>query len=110
MAGATGANWSAIYHNCYRYQSKKETHLSAHKAMMDEASAMRRVYRRLPVSPVAHTLLVMGGPNLEVFRFGVYVFVPIAFFYYFNLPEYYNKFVRPDLVRRRVGAGVRDCE
>ncbi len=41
----------------------------------------------------------MGGPNLEVFRFGVYVFVPIAFFYYFNLPEYYNKFVRPDLVR-----------
>lgn len=40
----------------------------------------------------------MGGTNLEMFRFGVYVFVPIAFFYYFNLPSFYNKHIKPDLV------------
>eukprot|EP00039_Didymoeca_costata_P029165 m.23495 g.23495 ORF g.23495 m.23495 type:complete len:92 (+) comp7507_c0_seq2:24-299(+) len=41
----------------------------------------------------------MGGPGMEVFRFGVYVFMPICAFYYFNLPEFYNKNVKPELGR-----------
>ena len=32
---------------------------------------------------------------MEVFRFAVYVMGPVAMFYYFNLPDFYNKHVRP---------------
>ena len=41
----------------------------------------------------------MAPAGLEIFRFTVYVFVPIGFFYYFNLPDFYNRFVKPDIVR-----------
>ncbi len=41
----------------------------------------------------------MAPPALEVFRFTAYVFIPIGFFYYFNLPDYYNRYVKPDIVR-----------
>ncbi len=30
---------------------------------------------------------VMGGPTLEIARMAMYVFMPVATFYYFNLPE-----------------------
>ena len=46
----------------------------------------------------------MGGTRLEMFRFGVYVFVPIGFFYYFNLPGFYNKHIKPELVRTQRAA------
>eukprot|EP00051_Salpingoeca_urceolata_P035784 m.31287 g.31287 ORF g.31287 m.31287 type:complete len:90 (+) comp9710_c0_seq1:1326-1595(+) len=39
----------------------------------------------------------MGGLNLEMLRMGLYVFLPIGAFWYFNLPDFYNKSVRPEL-------------
>lgn len=36
----------------------------------------------------------MGGPFLEGMRFGLYLFLPIGFMYYFNLPEFHDKHVR----------------
>ncbi|KAI0781165.1 hypothetical protein BD413DRAFT_22640 [Trametes elegans] len=37
----------------------------------------------------------MGGPNLEVFKFGVYVFFPVAMLLYYGNPEWYAKNVLP---------------
>ena len=37
--------------------------------------------------------------KLEVFRMGVYVLVPVATFYWFNHPAYYEKYIEPFLVR-----------
>eukprot|EP00127_Corallochytrium_limacisporum_P004455 Clim_evm9s164 gene=Clim_evmTU9s164 len=33
--------------------------------------------------------------NLEIWKFGLYVFMPVATFYYFNLPEFYKDYVEP---------------
>jgi len=33
------------------------------------------------------------GSKIELFRMTVYVFFPIAIFYYFNLPEFYEGYV-----------------
>lgn len=38
---------------------------------------------------------VMGGPNLEVFKFSLYLFVPIAALVHFGDPEWYRKHVVP---------------
>ncbi|RUP52275.1 hypothetical protein BC936DRAFT_149532 [Jimgerdemannia flammicorona] len=35
----------------------------------------------------------MGGPKLEVFKFGVYIFFPVGVMLYFGGPDFYNKFV-----------------
>ena len=40
----------------------------------------------------------MGGPNLEVFRMAIYVFMPVGMFYYFNLPQFYENNVKTKLV------------
>ncbi|KAF9448366.1 hypothetical protein P691DRAFT_669590 [Macrolepiota fuliginosa MF-IS2] len=37
----------------------------------------------------------MGGPNLEVFKFSLYLFVPIAALVHFGDPEWYRKHVVP---------------
>lgn len=37
----------------------------------------------------------MGGPNLEVFKFGLYLFVPIWALLQFGDPEWYNQNVVP---------------
>lgn len=37
----------------------------------------------------------MGGPNLEVFKFSLYLFVPIAALVHFGDPEWYRKHVIP---------------
>ncbi|KAJ7349471.1 hypothetical protein B0H14DRAFT_2659579 [Mycena olivaceomarginata] len=37
----------------------------------------------------------MGGPNLEVFKFAVYLFVPIVSLVYFGDPAWYHKHVVP---------------
>jgi len=39
----------------------------------------------------------MGKANLELFKFATYVFFPIGMFYYFNLPEYYDKHIAPNI-------------
>ncbi|CAO3686921.1 unnamed protein product [Umbelopsis vinacea] len=36
----------------------------------------------------------MGGPRLEVVKFGVYVFFPVGVMLYFGGPDFYNKHVR----------------
>ena len=36
----------------------------------------------------------MGGYNLEVFKFAVYVFFPVAFMYYVGVPEFYDRHVK----------------
>ncbi|CAG8459121.1 6975_t:CDS:2 [Ambispora leptoticha] len=36
----------------------------------------------------------MAGPNLELFKFGLYVFFPIATMYYFGHPDFYEKHVK----------------
>ncbi|XP_020895845.1 protein PET100 homolog, mitochondrial-like [Exaiptasia diaphana] len=33
------------------------------------------------------------GSKIELFRIAVYVFFPVAVFYYFNLPEIYDDFI-----------------
>ncbi|BFZ60775.1 hypothetical protein YB2330_001827 [Saitoella coloradoensis] len=35
----------------------------------------------------------MAGPNMEMFRFAMYVFFPIASMYYFGDISFYNKYV-----------------
>ncbi|QRW15951.1 hypothetical protein RhiXN_03952 [Rhizoctonia solani] len=37
----------------------------------------------------------MAGGNLEVFKFGVYLFIPIFTMFYYASPEWYNKHVLP---------------
>ncbi|KAF7359530.1 hypothetical protein MSAN_01296100 [Mycena sanguinolenta] len=37
----------------------------------------------------------MGGPNLEVFKFAVYLFVPIVSLVYFGDPAWYHTHVVP---------------
>lgn len=37
----------------------------------------------------------MGGPNLEVFKFATYVFLPILVMAHFGNPEWYQKNVLP---------------
>jgi len=37
----------------------------------------------------------MGGPNLEVFKFATYVFIPIIVMAHFGNPEWYQKNVLP---------------
>ncbi|CAM0142448.1 hypothetical protein VKS41_002051 [Umbelopsis sp. WA50703] len=36
----------------------------------------------------------MGGPRLEVVKFGVYVFFPVGVMLYFGGPDFYDKYVR----------------
>ncbi len=37
----------------------------------------------------------MGGPNLEIFKFSIYLFVPIAALIHFGDPEWYKSTVIP---------------
>ena len=37
----------------------------------------------------------MGGPNLEVFKFATYVFLPILVMAHFGNPDWYQKNVLP---------------
>ncbi|EIN07807.1 hypothetical protein PUNSTDRAFT_70056 [Punctularia strigosozonata HHB-11173 SS5] len=37
----------------------------------------------------------MGGPNLEVFKFALYVFFPVAMMVHYGDPEWYRKYVLP---------------
>jgi len=37
----------------------------------------------------------MGGPNLEIFKFSLYLFVPIAALIHFGDPEWYRTVVVP---------------
>ncbi|KAF5387080.1 hypothetical protein D9615_001801 [Tricholomella constricta] len=37
----------------------------------------------------------MGGPNLEVFKFSLYLFVPIAALVHFGDPDWYREHVIP---------------
>ena len=37
----------------------------------------------------------MAGPNLEVFKFSVYVFFPVVMLLYYGNPEWYAKNVLP---------------
>ncbi|KAH9854004.1 hypothetical protein C2E23DRAFT_884120 [Lenzites betulinus] len=37
----------------------------------------------------------MGGPNLEVFKFAVYVFFPVCMLVHYGNPEWYAKNVLP---------------
>ena len=37
----------------------------------------------------------MAGANLEIFRFGLYVFFPIAIMFHYGKPEWYDKHVLP---------------
>ncbi|ETW85555.1 hypothetical protein HETIRDRAFT_470622 [Heterobasidion irregulare TC 32-1] len=37
----------------------------------------------------------MAGPNLEVFKFAVYVFFPVLVFLHYGDPEWYNSNVLP---------------
>jgi len=37
----------------------------------------------------------MGGPNLEVFKFGLYLFVPVVALLHFGDPAWYHNHVLP---------------
>ena len=37
----------------------------------------------------------MGGPNLEVFKFGLYLFVPVLALLHFGDPQWYHDNVLP---------------
>ncbi|PVU85463.1 hypothetical protein BB559_006997 [Furculomyces boomerangus] len=38
----------------------------------------------------------MAGPRLEVFKFGLYVFMPIGIMTFFGAPYFYEKYVEKD--------------
>eukprot|EP00040_Diaphanoeca_grandis_P011698 m.59999 g.59999 ORF g.59999 m.59999 type:complete len:88 (+) comp22787_c2_seq2:314-577(+) len=44
--------------------------------------------------------------NLELFKFTTYVFFPIGMFYYFNLPEFYDTHVRPNIHKTYPTEGI----
>lgn len=37
----------------------------------------------------------MAGPNLEIFKFGLYVFFPVAIMFHYGNPEWYERHVLP---------------
>jgi protein PET100 len=37
----------------------------------------------------------MGGPNLELFRFGFYLFFPVVALFHYGNPDWYTKHVVP---------------
>ncbi|KAL4401161.1 mitochondrial cytochrome c oxidase assembly protein [Malassezia pachydermatis] len=37
----------------------------------------------------------MAGPNMELFRFGLYLLFPLGFMVYFGDPAWYDKYVLP---------------
>ncbi|GJJ12428.1 hypothetical protein Clacol_006670 [Clathrus columnatus] len=37
----------------------------------------------------------MAGPNLEIFRFGLYLFFPLAIMAHFGNPDWYRRHVLP---------------
>ncbi|KAG6334007.1 hypothetical protein ID866_5090 [Astraeus odoratus] len=39
--------------------------------------------------------VAMGGPNLEIFKFGLYLFVPVAALLHFGDPQWYHNHVLP---------------
>ena len=39
--------------------------------------------------------MAMGGPNLEVFKFSVYVFFPVLMLLHYGNPDWYAKNVLP---------------
>lgn len=41
----------------------------------------------------------MGGPNLEVFKFSVYVFFPVVMLLHYGNPDWYAKNVLPVCIR-----------
>lgn len=41
----------------------------------------------------------MGGPNLEVFKFSVYVFFPVVMLLHYGNPEWYARNVLPVCMR-----------
>ncbi|KAG0239862.1 hypothetical protein BGW41_007442 [Actinomortierella wolfii] len=52
----------------------------------------------------------MAGPKLEIFKFGIYIMIPVGFMTYFGAPEFYDKHVKqfrfwpaPEQVNTRVG-------
>lgn len=81
--------------------------------------ALRAVIRRLPANPPPclsnpttslcwSVHVTMGGPNLEVFKFATYVFVPILVMAHFGNPEWYQKNVLP--VSARIASEARRTE
>ncbi|EJT96822.1 hypothetical protein DACRYDRAFT_112439 [Dacryopinax primogenitus] len=51
-------------------------------------------YSSPPPSP-SSTNNNMGGPNLELFKFAVYVFFPVAIMFHYGNPDWYEKNVAP---------------
>jgi len=39
----------------------------------------------------------MGGPNLEILKFSVYVFFPIVMMMHYGNPDWYEKHVKPSV-------------
>ncbi|KDQ20025.1 hypothetical protein BOTBODRAFT_101374 [Botryobasidium botryosum FD-172 SS1] len=37
----------------------------------------------------------MAGPNLEVFKFGIYVFFPVMMMLHYGNPDWYAEHVKP---------------
>lgn len=48
-----------------------------------------------PRDPIFHHHVIMGGPNLEVVKFGIYVFFPILVLFHYGKPEWYAQNVLP---------------
>jgi hypothetical protein len=44
---------------------------------------------------ILQLIAVMGGPNLEVFKFGLYLFVPVFALLHFGDPDWYQNHVLP---------------
>ena len=44
----------------------------------------------------------MGGPNLEIFKFSIYLFVPLVALIHFGNPEWYREKVVPVRDRLRI--------
>lgn len=69
-------------------------------AALCRAASVRRTLRltttaTTPITTAWAVLAVMGGPNLEVFKFGVYVFFPVVVYWHFGDPQWYESNVAP---------------
>src|SRR3984957_15057047 len=68
-----------------------------------------RIVYKLSVSTIRslHFPFMMAGPNLEIFRFGLYLFVPLFALLHFGDPSWYHNHVLP--VSPRINSMVVAC-
>ena len=71
------------------------------------SSSFPPTYCRLPIASERAGFVTMAGPNLELFKFGMYLFFPLAVMVHYGDPEWYHRNVLPVSCRPRLLSAIR---